>query len=88
MNEITLEKSLSIWWSMIWRFVLISTLAGALLGFVGGLMVGMIGGSSELSGAVGALLGWLISIPVSMWALKAALSKKHGGYSVALVKPS
>lgn len=70
---------------MIWRAVLVTIIVGAILGFVGGFIVGA-AGQPELGGAVGALLGWLASIPVSIWALKAALSKKHGGYSVAMVK--
>ena len=72
---------------MVWRAVLVSMLVGAFLGFIGGFIV-VAAGWPELVGAVGALLGWLGSIPVSIWALKAALSKKHGGYSVALVKIS
>jgi hypothetical protein len=87
MSEINLEKALSIWWSMAWRAVLVSMLVGIILGFIGGFIVGM-AGSPELGGVVGGLLGWLGSIPVSKWALKAALSKKHGGYSVVLVKHS
>lgn len=87
MNEVTLEKTLSIWWSMVWRAVLVSMLVGFILGFIG-VFIGSAAGRPELGGAVGALLGWLGSIPVSIWALKAALSKKHGGYSVVLVKSS
>ena len=82
-TEITLEKALSIWWSFIWRTVLASMRVGLVLGFIGGFIVGA-AGSPQLGGAVGAILGWLGSIPVSIWALKAALSKKHGGYSITL----
>lgn len=85
MSEITLKKTLSIWWSTVWRALLVSMLVGAILGFIGGFIVG-VAGRPELSGAVGALLGWLGSIPVSIWALKAALSKKHGGYSIVFTR--
>jgi len=86
-NEITLEKTFSIWWSMLWRFILVSMLVGAILGFIGGFIVG-VAGRPELAPSVGAVLGWLASIPVSIWTLKVALSKKHGDYSVVLVKRS
>jgi len=86
-NEITLEKTLSIWWSMVWRAALVSMLVKAVLGFIGIFIVGVTG-RPELVGAVGALLDWLWPIPVSIWALKAALSQKHGSYSVVLVKSS
>ena len=86
-TPISLEKVLSIWWSMVWRIFLVSMLVGFVLGFIGGFVVGA-AGRPELGGAVGALLGWLGSIPVSIWALKAALEKSHGGYKLALVKAS
>ena len=85
--EINLEKALSIWWSMLWRFALVGTFVGGVLGGIGGFIVAA-AGSPQIGGAVGALLGWLGSIPVSIWALKAALSKQHGGYSLVMVKRS
>ncbi len=84
-NEIDLEKTLSIWWSMFWRVFLVGMLVGAMLGVVVGSIASVMG-YSEFSGLVGAVMSWIGSISVSIWALKASLSKKHGGYSVVLVK--
>ena len=86
-TEITLNSTLSIWWSFMWRALVVGVLCGFVLGFIGGFMLA-IAGRGELSATVGAILGWLGSIPVSIWALKAALAKQHGGYSIALMKPS
>ena len=86
-TEFNLEKVLSIWWSMVWRATVVGMLVGAILGFIGGFIVG-VAGYPELGGAIGMILGWLSSIPVTIWALKAALSKEHGGYSVASVRAS
>jgi hypothetical protein len=83
--EVNLEKTIAIWWSFLWRTVLVSAVVGAVLGGIGGFIVGATG-NPQMSASVGALLGWLGSIPVSIWALKSALSKKHGGYRVALLK--
>jgi hypothetical protein len=85
MTEITLETALSIWWSMMWRTFILSLVVGFVLGAVGGFIVGA-AGHVELAGAVGGLLGWLGGLVVSIFALKVALSKKHGGHSVVLVK--
>ncbi|MCS1410315.1 MAG: hypothetical protein M2R45_03507 [Verrucomicrobia subdivision 3 bacterium] len=57
---------------MVWRATLVSGLVGVVL--------------SLFSGVIVFMLGWLGSIPVSIWALKVALSKKHGGCSIILVK--
>ena len=83
--DVTLEKTLSIWWSLIWRTTLVSMVGGAILGGLGGAVVGA-AGHPEAGAAVGGILGWLTSIPASMWALHAALRKKHGGCAVVLLK--
>lgn len=83
--ELTLEKTMPIWWAFAWRAVLVSMLAGAVLGAIGGFIVG-VAGSPQLGGAVGSLLGFFASIPVSIWALKSALSKTYGNYAMVLVK--
>ena len=83
--ELTLEHTLTIWWSFIWRMVLASMVLGFVLGFIGGVIVGAMG-HPQLGTPVGALLGWLGSIPVSIWALRAALAGKYGGHRLALVR--
>ncbi len=89
MNQFSIdyEKTLSIWWSWLWRAFIFSVIFGGLLGGIGGFVVGF-AGHPEAASSVGGLMGWLASIPVSIWALKAALSKKHKGYSVRLVTES
>ena len=79
------DKVLSIWWSMVWRTLLTSTVGGALLGGGVGFILGLTG-LGDSAGAVGAILGWLISIPCSIWGLNSALHKKHKGYALRLVK--
>jgi hypothetical protein len=67
--------------------MLVGILVGFVLGFIGGFIV-FAAGKPDLARAIGAILGWLGSIPVSIWALKTALSKKHDGFSLVLVKSS
>lgn len=70
--ELRWGDSLAVWWSFFWRAGLI----GAGLGFVAGLLAGIVatfaGGNSAIWGGVA---GWVVSIPASMLALKLALSK-------------
>jgi hypothetical protein len=86
-TEITRKNLFPIWWAFIWRFVLVSMLAGFIVGFFGGLILGLTGKGQHAS-IVGALLGWLASLPVSFWALKTALTKQYQGFAVSLVKSS
>lgn len=86
-SAITFKTLLSIWWSMMWRAVLASMLVGFILGLILGLIV-VAAGRTELVLFLAPLLGMLGSLPAHIWALKAALSRKHGDYSVVLVKSS
>lgn len=86
-TEIIFEKAMSIWWSFLWRSIIASLLCAFALRFIGGFIVG-VGDRSDFPSDVVIPFAILVSIPVCVWALKAALSKQHGGYSVALVKAS
>ena len=82
--EVTYGNTLRVWWSFVWRVMLFSIILGAVLGFIGGFIVGAMG-KPELGGVVGGILGYLGSIPVSIWVLKKILSKKYKTFSVALI---
>ena len=84
-TPITLEQIFSIWWSFMWRGMLVTLFIALILGAIGGFVMAWIG-RPEDSGPVGRIIGWLVSLPVSVWALKAALTTKHGGYTVMLVR--
>ncbi len=86
-RQITFERTLSIWWSLVWRATLVSALVGFILGAIGGLVVALLGYPHQ-GAVVGGILGSLGSIPASMWALYAALNKSHRGYAVVLVRPA
>lgn len=79
------HRILVIWWNFFWRFVLFSVIAGAMLGALGGMVVALFG-RVDLGSTVGAVLGWLASIPVSYWAIQKALTKAYPGFSVTLQK--
>ena len=82
--EVTYSHTLRVWWSYVWRTVLFSAILGAVLGFIGGFIVGFMG-RSDMGGLVGGVLGYLGSIPVSIWVFKKILNKKYKTFSVALV---
>jgi hypothetical protein len=83
--EVTFGRTVTVWWSLVWRTFVFSALLGAVLGFVGGIIVS-VAGHPELGGAVGALLGWLGSIPVTIAVLRIVLRKQFGDFAIKLVK--
>lgn len=82
--EVTWGATLRVWWSYVWRTMLFSGILGCILGFIGGFVVGAMG-KPELGGTVGGILGYIGSIPVSIWVLKKILNKKYKEFSVALI---
>lgn len=84
--RVPLEQVISIWWSMFWRWSVLGTLGGGVVGGVLGFILAFMGANKEVIEAVVMLFAAVFTIPLSIWALKVALSKRHGGYSVVLVK--
>jgi len=82
--EVTWSNTLTIWWSYIWRCILISMVVGFILGAIGGVVVGVMG-KPDLGAMVGGILGYLGSIPVSIYVMKVILNKKYNKFSIALV---
>ena len=82
--EVTWSRTLQVWWSYAWRCVLLSMLLGIVLGAIGGFIVGILG-RPQLGGIVGAVLGYLGWIPVSIVMLKVILKKKFKTFSIELV---
>ena len=82
--EVTWNNTLIIWWSYIWRCILISMVVGFILGVIGGVVVGVMG-KPDLGAMVGGILGYLGSIPVSIYVMKVILNKKYNKFSIALV---
>ena len=83
-SEVTWERVLPVWWAFMWRGSLYGMLLGFFLGFCGGLIVGF-AGRPDLGAPVGALLGWLGTIPVTLVVMSIVLKKRFGTFSIKLV---
>ena len=77
-SKVTLKITLSTMWSIFWLSMLIALIPTAVVNLVTTSI-----GKPAVAGPVNGLLGIFISI----FALKIALTKTHGGYSAALSKP-
>lgn len=84
--RVPLEQVISIWWSMFWRWSVFGTLGGFVIGFVFGFILAFMGVNKEVMEAVVILSVVVYTIPLTIWTMKVALSKRHAGYSVVLVK--
>src|SRR5689334_16895675 len=82
--EMTWRRTLVVWWALLWRSALFSGVLGAVLGFVGGVVVAL-RGRPDLSATVGRILGQLASLPVSLIVLRRILRKDFKDFSVRLI---
>jgi len=82
--EVTWARALKIWWSYAWRCLLFSLAAAFALGFVGGLLLALVG-LAELGPIVGRVLGNLAGIMVSIIVLKVVLQKRFQDFTIKLV---
>ena len=82
--DFTWGRVIRIWWAWMWRVVVLGFLVGAILGGIGGFIVGA-SGRPDLGASVGAMLGWLGSIPVSLYVLGIVLRKRYRQFSIKVV---
>ena len=82
--DFTWDRIVRIWWALLWRATVYSAIVGGVLGAIGGFIVG-VAGRPELGASVGAVLGWLGSIPVSLLVLGIALRKRYGQFSIKVI---
>jgi hypothetical protein len=83
--DLTWGRVIPIWWAMVWRAFIVGTLMGAVAGAVAGALYVLIGGPPTHSVVVGAIAGYVLSVPVSMWALRVGLRKRYRGFHVELL---
>ena len=67
-----------------WRTMLFSLLFVVVIAFFSGIILSVIG-KDELAGIVGVLLGYMISIPVSVLVFRHILEKRYKNFSIALI---
>lgn len=82
--EITGERTLSVWWLLIWR----AATGAALLGGIGGVIIGVVTiaiGHREWGPWASAALGYLLSFPWFFVVVGMALRKRYRDFRIVLV---
>lgn len=78
------SHAIVVWWSLIWRWILFSMIAGFIGGFLLGILAAPLGIDGELE-LYGQLIGLLVSIPVGIWVVRRVLTMEYRRYRVALI---
>lgn len=82
---VTWGQATKVWWSFIWRSLLYSFIAGAVLGFIIGAVGGLLGAAERTISILGTAVGALVSIPISIWVVRTILRKSWTGFRVAVI---
>jgi tellurite resistance protein TehA-like permease len=84
--DVTWERALRVWWALVWRTMIFGMVAGAILGAIAGVGTVITGRGNPHT--IGFALGWLASIPVSIYAVRQVLRKRFRTFSIRLVERS
>lgn len=76
---------LHIWWAFFWRLVVLNFFAGLIVGFFSGFVLTLLGKPPlQIPGIVFTIIVYSIYLPISLYALKVALTKTYRHFSVTV----
>jgi len=79
----TSKHVLSIWWALLWRGVAYGIPAGFVLGAIIGIVIATLE-RPDLLNVVGAMLGTIIYVPISLMVTTVVLKKRYRSFSISL----
>ncbi|MBX7200020.1 MAG: hypothetical protein K1X51_11695 [Rhodospirillaceae bacterium] len=85
MDKLTAGEFVAIWWALVWRATLLSALFGFVLGFIGGFIAALLG-YGDRSADIGAVMGYIGSVPAAGVALWFTLRKKFKAFRLEIVR--
>ena len=80
--DVTWGMATKVWWCIVWRVTLFCVPA---VGVVSGMAVGIYG-NGPLAGPIAGVLSLWVLIPISIAAVRTALRKEFGDFSIRLVR--
>ena len=89
--EITWKRCFRVWWSYVWRnliAIVVSMIAGGILGFGLGLILGIAGFSVETIQIVVTPIGFILGLLISVVPMKMILGKDFGEFRLVLLQKS
>ncbi len=85
--EVPNEKlALQVWWSISWRAIPLSFIAGSLIGGVLGAVLGSMGASVQSIQTPAMIMGALVGIYINVQVIKRLMTKGFGDYRLAVVR--
>ena len=83
--ELTWLRTLKVWWSLLWRNLLFSTLAAASIGSILGFFMGLIKINPQIVKIVTIFFGYISLLIVSIMVTRSVLNKDYSDFRIALI---
>ena len=83
--EVTWERALRVWWSLICRGLFFGFLAIATVGLILGFILELVRLESEIIRVSCLIAGYLICVPVGIAVTKSILNKHYSDFKIALI---
>lgn len=84
MDELDARRLLAIWWASMWRYWLMSVALSLAIGLAGATLGSKLG-RADAAAPLGAVASFVASIPVSILALRTALTRRYRDFELRLV---
>jgi hypothetical protein len=83
--ELTWGRTLSCWWLLVWRWTLVSVLAGGVFGFFVGIAGFILSWPPSMRTGIAAGGGMVIGAVWGLIVVRMALGKRYRGFRLALI---
>jgi hypothetical protein len=83
--EVTWGRAVKVWWSIGWRTLVVSVVLGFAVGIVVGIVAAAGGMGTVAASALGQIIGGVLGIIISMWAVRKALTRSFSDFRIVLV---
>lgn len=84
--EVTFFRAAQVWWAWLWRSMLLALLLGFITGVMIGLVASIAGFTQQEIMPLSSILGAIIGLLVSIWIMSKMLKKNFGSFRIALLK--
>jgi hypothetical protein len=86
--DLTLARLIQIWWTLLWRGVLLGIGSGFVVGFVEGFVGALIRVPAHSMRRITIISGFTVGLPAGVYAVYLSLKKRYREFSIRLVANS
>jgi hypothetical protein len=83
--DITFRQAAAVWWAVFWRMVILGLGTGFVVGLIEGAVGALVGMPSTTIRILTTASGFILGLPVSIYAVKLGLRKRYREFTICLI---